>query len=249
MRLERLHPESGALTPEQAVSGLGLADLAPAERPYLALNMVATLDGKATVDGGTRAMSSEVDRELFHGLRTQVDAVLVGAGTVRAERYARIVKNDELRERRRREGLAPDPLTCVVSARLELPGDLPLLQDPDSRVLVATTARSELRDARAMVHYLRFEGAAVDLARLLGRLHSELGVRSVLCEGGPTLNAGLVRAGLVDELFLTLSSQLVGGSGLPTIVDGEGLPRPIGLELGWLARAGDELFGRYRVRR
>ena len=67
--------------------------------------MVSTLDGKATIDWRTQGLSTEVDRQLFHHLRTQADAVMVGAGTVREERYGRMTKNDELREKRVAEGL------------------------------------------------------------------------------------------------------------------------------------------------
>ena len=79
------------------------------DRPYLALNMVSTPDGKATVDGRTRAISSETDRELFHDLRTQADAVMAGAGPSATERYGRIVKNDELRAKRGARGAGARP--------------------------------------------------------------------------------------------------------------------------------------------
>jgi len=249
VQLERLHPEPGAMTPGEAVTGLDLAALAPRERPYLVLNMVATLDGKATIEGRTRAMSTDADREIFHHLRTQVDAVLVGAGTVRAERYGAITKSDELREKRRREGVRPDALACIVSGRLDLPSDLPLLGDPESEVLIATAARDRLEEPAARVEYLRSDGDEVDLPAVLERLRRDHGVRSILCEGGPTLNYGLFRGDLVDELFLTLSSKLTGGAHALTIVAGEGLPEPLDLELVSLLRCGEELFARYRVRR
>src|SRR5215212_841910 len=124
--LRRLHPDPALVTTEEATSGLRLGELAPADRPYLALNMVATLDGRIAIDGRSGPIGNEADREIFHGLRTQVDAVMVGAGTVLTERYGRMIKNDELRARRVNEGLSADPIACVVSARLNLPPDLPL---------------------------------------------------------------------------------------------------------------------------
>ena len=136
--LERLYPDRGATTPAELVSGLDLASRASADRPYLVLNMVSTLDGKATLEWRTEGISSETDRELFHQLRSRVDAVMVGAGTARTERYGRMVKRDDLREQRHAAGLDPDPLAVVVSATLDLPADLPLLQEPEERVLVAT---------------------------------------------------------------------------------------------------------------
>lgn len=248
MRVRRIHPDpAGPVTPTEAVGGLGLGDLAPAERPYLIVNMASTADGKATIDGRAGGIGNEADRQLFHALRTQVDAVLVGAGTVRAERYGRLVRDPALRARREREGLAPDPLACVVSGRLDLPSDLPLLQDPDSRVLVLTASEGELAGSAAGVEYLRAPGPPLALAPVLRALREEHAVRSLLCEGGPTLNSDLLREGLVDELFLTLAPKLAGGDAL-TIVAGERPSRPVELELVWALEAEGHLFLRYRVR-
>ena len=248
-RLRRILPEHAELTPTEAIAGLGLGGRAPPERPYLVLNMVATADGKAALGGRTKGLSGPTDRRVFRELRTQADAVMVGAGTARTERYGPLVRDPALREKRRREGLAPDPLACLVSGRLDLPGDLPLLRDPDSRVVVLTASRAALPEVPARVEYLREPGAPLHVSSLLGRLRGELGVRSVLCEGGPTLNASLLREGLVDELFLTLSPMLIGGARGLTIVAGEPLPAPVELELLWLLESGGHLFLRLRVRR
>ena len=246
MLLERLYPSPGETTPDELISRLDLASRAPAERPYLVLNMVSSLDGKATLQGNTRGLSGEPDRALFHNLRTQADAVMVGAGTLRVERYGRMVRRHELRDKRRREGLEPDPLAVIVSARLGLPSDLPLLQDPDSRVIVATASDAELGPVAAQVEYLR---TGEDLPLLMARLRADYGVRSVLCEGGPTLNAHLLAAGLVDELFLAISAKLVGGLEALTIVTGRALVEPIDMELVWLFGGDGDLFSRWRVRR
>ena len=131
--------------------------------------MVSSLDGKAAVEGTTRGLGSEADRELFHHLRTQADALLVGAGTVRRERYGRAVKTEALRAKREQEGLDPDLLTVIVSGRLDLPADLPLLQDPESRVAIATGAEHELEGTAGAdhlpAHRRRPAGAAGAAAR------------------------------------------------------------------------------------
>jgi riboflavin-specific deaminase-like protein len=249
VRLERLYPDRGETTTEEASSGLGLGGLAPPGRPYLVLNMVATADGRATIAGRSGPIGNEADRQLFHGLRTQVDAVMMGAGTLRAERYGRLVRDPERRERRRREGLDPDPLACIVSGRLDLPPDLPLLHDADSRVLIATASGAQLADCKATVAYLRAEaeaGARLDLERVSAVLRAEHGVRSVLCEGGPTLNGELIRRGLVDELFLCHAPKLTGGPDPLTIVEGV-LPETVELELVSLLESEGYLFLRYRL--
>jgi riboflavin-specific deaminase-like protein len=246
VHLERLYPERGETTPEELAAGLNLGELAPEGRPYLVVNMVSTLDGKATLEWRTRGISSDMDRAVFHHLRTQVDAVMVGAGTARTERYGRITKSDELREKRRAEGLEPDPLAVVVSGRLDLPADLPLLQEPQQRVLIATGSDAELMGVTSQVEYLRVGG---DLQLLTARLRDDYGVRSVLCEGGPTLNSHLLAAGVVDELFLTLSPKLVGGAAALTIVAGRELLEPSELAPVWVLESGGEVFTRWRLAR
>jgi riboflavin-specific deaminase-like protein len=245
VQLESLYPDRGQVTPEEAVSRLELGSLAPSDRPYLVLNMVSTLDGKATLEWRTEGISSDIDREVFHQLRTQTEAILVGAGTARTERYGRMVKRDDLREKRVGEGLDPDPLAVVVSARLDLPADLPILQDPEQRVLIATSSDARLEGVAAQVDYI---DTGDDLQLLMARLREEHGVRSVLCEGGPTLNSHLLAAGVVDELFLTLSPKLTGGAAALTIVAGRQLVEPAELEaVSVLAGEGD-LFTRWRIR-
>lgn len=247
--MRRLLPTPGTTTPEEATSGLRLHELAPPDRPYLVINMVMTADGAATVAGRTRALGDDVDREVFHGLRTQVDCVMVGAGTARIERYGRMVRDPARRERRRAEGLEPDPLACLVSGHLSLPQDNPLLQDPNSRVIVMTRLEGDLGPTRARVDYMREPPGRRELGPFVRRLHSEHGVRSVLCEGGPKLNATLLEEGLVDELFLSVAPKLVGGSPPITIVAGPTLPDPAELELLSALEADAYLFLRYKLRR
>lgn len=246
VELSRLYPRPGQTTPAEMTSGLDLGSRAPSGRPYLVLNMVSSLDGKAAMYGHTRDLSSPADRLIFHGLRTQADAILVGAGTARSERYGRATKSDELRARREAEGLDPDPLTVIVSGRLGLPSDLPILREPQARVVIATGAEHELEGTTAQITYSR---TGDDLQLLLAHLRDEHGVRSVLCEGGPTLNSFLMAAGLVDELFVTVAPKIVGGADALTLVAGRELLEPARAELVWLYECGGDLFFRWRLPR
>jgi riboflavin-specific deaminase-like protein len=241
--VQLIHPEHRPTSPEELATGLRLRELAPATRPYLGLNMVSSLDGKATLDWRTKGLSSDVDRRLFHHLRTQADAVMVGAGTAREERYGRITKNDELREKRVNEGLVPEALAVVVSGKLDLPPDLPLLNSPDQRVVIATGSEDELPGVTGDVEYAR---VGDDLPRLMAYLHEHHGVRSVLCEGGPTLNSFLFAADVVDELFLTLNPKILGGASALTIVAGRELVEPLEPALVSIAEADGELYTRWR---
>jgi 5-amino-6-(5-phosphoribosylamino)uracil reductase len=242
VQLRRLLPDGAIVTVDEAASGLGFSERAPASRPFVALNMVSSADGKATLAGRTAPMSAEADRELFHNLRTQADGVLVGAGTVRIERYGRLTKSDELRAKREREGVRPDALAVIVSRSLNLPADLPILGDPDSQVVIVTESGAELPECAARVEYVR-----APLADALGRLREDHDVRSLLCEGGPTLNSTLFAEGLVDELFLTVAPTVAGAGELLTIVEGPPLHAPAILDLLTAHEAGSHLFLRYRV--
>src|SRR3954447_14034292 len=115
MALRRLYPEPGEVAVEDAVAGLRLAEHAPDGRPYVIDNMVATADGRAAIEGRAGPIGSEADREMFLRLRTQADCVMVGAATLRAERYGHLVRDPALRAAREAEGLEPEPLGCVLT--------------------------------------------------------------------------------------------------------------------------------------
>jgi riboflavin biosynthesis pyrimidine reductase len=254
--LERMLPIGDPASVVEFVDGLGLwqsTGVAP-ERPRVLLNMISTADGRASLGGRSGPLSGEADRELFHGLRAAVDAVLVGAGTVRTERYGRLVADASRRELRRRRGLGEEPLACIVSGRLALDADIPLLQDPHARVavLTASAAGLSLPTAAAHVDYVRTARAGVlDLPAALAELSERFAVRTLLCEGGPHLAGQLLAAELVDELFLSVSPKLAGGEPAGgealRILAGAELEPPVELELLGVLRNGSDLFLRYGV--
>ncbi len=246
VQLRRLLPDAGSVTADELAGELDLAAAAPEARPYVVVNMVATVDGRASVAGRTAPISSAADRQIFHALRTRVDAVMVGAGTLRTERYGRLVRDPHRREQRVAAGLGADPLAIVVSGRLDLSCDLPLLADGASRVVVITASEASIEGCAAQVQYLR--SSPVDLPGVLARLRAEHGVRSILCEGGPSLNAALLACGLIDELFLTTVGKLAGGAGALTIIGSAPVDEPVGVGLRWLLECDGELFARYAVR-
>jgi riboflavin-specific deaminase-like protein len=252
--LERLLPPGVPAGPEEIVGDLGYRDrvAAPARRPYLILNMVSTVDGRASIGGRSGPLGDPADRELFRALRTAVDAVMVGAGTVRTERYRRIIPDAPSRRSRRERGLSEEPLACIVSDRLDLPADLPLLSDPAARVVVITSSAASLPATGAQIDYVRAQrDGRLDLRAALAELRERFAAATVLCEGGPHLNSQLLVAGLVDELFLSLSPKLAGGdrrSGETLrILAGAELEPPVELELAGALRSGSRLFLRYAV--
>ena len=244
--MRRLHPDPGETAVAEQVRSLDLVSMAHADRPYLVTNFVLTLDGHATIDGRSGAIGTEADTAMLVGLRTRVDAVMIGAGTMRAERYGRVIGDPAKRAQREREGLSHDPLMVIVSGRLDLPWDAPLFIEGHGRILIATSSADEVPVTTTSVGVLR-QPRGVDLTALMAHLRKERGVRALLCEGGPKLHAQLVEQGLVDELFVTHAPKLAGGGG-PGLLTGLAAQQRE-LELAWLLHeeTSGELFGRYRV--
>jgi riboflavin biosynthesis pyrimidine reductase len=253
-RLLRLLPPGAPASAAEIVEQFGLWErpsLAPG-RSRVLLNMVSSADGRATLGGRSGALSSPADRALFHGLRTAVDAVLVGAGTMRTERYGRLIGDESRRRERVQRGLTEEPIACIVSGRLELDGEIPLLREPAARVAILTASPASIPDASAQIEYIRagVEGH-LDLPRALKELCERFGVGTILCEGGPHLAYQLLAAGLLDELFLSLAptlagSEPAGGEALRIIAGGE-LQPPVALELLAVLQADSHLFLRYGV--
>ncbi|MDX6669469.1 MAG: hypothetical protein QOK04_2849 [Solirubrobacteraceae bacterium] len=247
--LRRIHPDSATVSVEEVVDGLDHAPMAPAARPYVFANMIGTADGKATIGGRSGPLGNDADRAMFQQLRTLPDAIMVGSGTLRAERYGRLVRDPALRERRKRRGLDPDPLGCVVTRSGRLPFDIPLFSEPGSRVVVYTSADGPFPETAADVSVIRMPAEEFTMTTVLERLRAEHGARSLLCEGGPTVLAALLAEDLLDELFLAVAPKLIGGADAPTVVDGTGLTDPRELDLAWVLESEGYLFLRYLTKR
>ncbi|HKH23176.1 MAG TPA: dihydrofolate reductase family protein [Solirubrobacterales bacterium] len=241
--VRRLLPDDAETTVAEQLAQLDFKDLPPPGRPYLLLNFATTLDGRAAINGRSGPIGSETDTEMLQRLRTRVDAVMIGAGTMRAERYGRMVSDPQLRAYRERTGLAHDPLAVIVSNRFELPWDATLFTDGGGRVVVFTASEEEPPETETPVKVVCHPGG-VDLDRALQWLRTTRGIRSVLCEGGPTLHGRLRETGLADELFLTIAPKIAGGEG-PRVLEGA-LPDVDDVELAWLLESEGELYARYR---
>lgn len=210
--------------------------------PYVLLNMVSTIDGRAALDGSTRRLGGPADLEMLLELRVLADAVLIGAGTVRAEGYGRLMRSEARRKRREAAGLAADPVAVMVSRGLDVPWDAGLFAAPDQPVLIYTSSDAPVPPTPAPVEAVVLDSLKPEV--VLDDLRRR-GVGILLSEGGPTLNAWMLEAGAVDELFLTLTPLLTGHTHEPTIVGGAGLPVPIDARLKWLLRHEETLFLRY----
>ncbi|WP_051222998.1 dihydrofolate reductase family protein [Conexibacter woesei] len=243
--LTRLDGEGGR-SAREVVAALGLsAAVTAGGRPRVVADMVASVDGRAAVDGRSVALGNPADRALLRELRCAADAILVGTGTLRAERYASLLDDDQ-RARRVASGRAEHPIVATVSRRLELPVDeAPLFGEPGVPIVVFTESSAAPPPVAAALTVVRFAPGTLTLAGALGALATDSGVRGVLCEGGPSLLRRLIAEDALDDLLLTVAPLAVGGAG-PGILDGDvlGPPAPR-LALRDVHRSEDHLFLHY----
>lgn len=235
---------SGARAAQEVVERLALG-AGKDGRPRVAAAMIASLDGRATIDGRSGGLGHPADRELFRELRTAADAVLVGRNTIIVERYADLL-DDHQRDRRIAAGLGRDPVLATVDRHGHLaPDDVPIFGEEKARVRVYREQDGPSFDeAAAAVRVVEMGEGEVDFPAILADLYEHDDVRGVTCEGGPRLLHELVSQGCLDDLVLTIAPLLAGGAG-PTILTGDALPDPHRLELVDIHRADDHLFLHY----
>lgn len=217
------------------------AELPEDARPYVMINMVTSLDGRTAVDGRASSIGGQTDRLVMRTLRSKADAVMTGAGTLRAEKM-------DLRTP------AEGSLAVIISPS----GDFPLENAVHDSLLVFTSTAVLPERLREISRRARVESVLPPdtpdkhLALVLESLKEDHGVRTLLVEGGPVLNYSLVSGGYVDEVFTTLAPKLLGGSSedAPGIIHGPQLPpeSPHHLTLVSAYNAGGEIYLRYTIR-
>ena len=223
------------------------------DRPFVYLNMAMTADGKITsAKREYPKFTSPVDRKTMDRLRAEADAILVGAGTLRADDPPLHVRDAEMLAHRRSLGKSDGLLNVLVTRSLSI--------DPNSRFfrdervagrIVATVAEAPADRVAAFegkAEVWRVGRGSVDLPDLLRRLRAR-GVERLLVEGGGEMNWAFVRDDLVDELFITVAPAILGGRDAPTLCEGEGLAMADQRRLRLLSTevAGDEIFTRWAV--
>jgi riboflavin biosynthesis pyrimidine reductase len=219
------------------------------ERPFVRCNMVSTFDGAIAVNGTSGSLGGAADRTVFQTLRSRSDVILVGAGTMRAERYGPARLSDELRQLRRVEGRQPVPPIAVVTLSGNLDWTSPFFTQAEQRPMVFTTSGVDAQVRRKGEEVADFVVAgedSVEPRRILDYFNSA-GYRSVLLEGGPSLNGDFARAGLLDEVCLTLSPHLLGGVG-SRILGGSELASLVNVDIAHLLEEDGFLFARLAVR-
>lgn len=198
--------------------------------PRVTACWVASLDGRSTLDGRSSGLSGRADRAVLRGLRAEADAVLVGSRTAAIERYRRSRVNPAL------------PFLIVSRDPGALPVDIPLLQDPDADVRILTWGGASGPVVPAHLEVVRVPDAGMRAA--LAAV-SAMGLRRVLCEGGPTLLGLLIAEDLVDELAVTFAPLLAGGGEQPVLAGTSGSRALRGFALDSLRTVEDYAFARY----
>jgi 5-amino-6-(5-phosphoribosylamino)uracil reductase len=223
-------------------------------QPFVLMNMAMTADGKiATANRALSSFGSARDREHLLELRATVDAVLVGARTADSAAINLGPGPARFRRLRVRNRLAEYHLRVIVSGSGSLDPGAEVFKHRFSPVLVLTTGRAapaKLRQLQAVADEVKVLGRAeINFREAFGWLRGKWGVKRLLCEGGGGLNDALFRAGLVDELHLTICPKIFGGRNAPTIADGSGfrhLTEALSLEIRSFEHIGNEVFAVFR---
>jgi riboflavin biosynthesis pyrimidine reductase len=230
--VRQIYPGEAALTDAGIAARYACPDRAAGSAPWVRANMVASMDGAATLKGRSGGLSSEWDKQVFAMLRAITDVILVGAGTARAERYGPVRPQTEGRRWAwLREGRTPSPPIAVVTRQLDLDLGSALVADSpqDARTIIITTESAppeRLAAAARTADVLVAGETMVDGAVALNGL-AERGHRCILVEGGPHLLSHVAGAGRLDELCLTVS-PLLAGPDAGRIVQGDPLPAGAG---------------------
>jgi riboflavin biosynthesis pyrimidine reductase len=210
--------------------------------PTLRVNFIASLDGAVTVGGLSGGLHGPGDKEIFDSLRMVCDALIVGSGTIKAEKYDALRLTPEAREWRRAHGLPEFPLMVVVSRSLDLDLDQLIFADAPIRPVVLTHAAAPVERLAGVADVIAVGDGEVDLAAGVAELRAR-GAGQLLCEGGPSLLGAMIAADLVTELCLTVSPLLVGGGPGRIAAGAPGIVREMSLR--HVLTLGDMLFLRY----
>lgn len=241
--MRALLPQPGPVHPASAHAAASRP--APAHRPWVLVNMVASADGATAVEGVSGGLGGPADKVVFSALRAVADVILVAAGTARAEAYGPPRTPEDRRAERTARGQRPYPRLALVTGSLDLDPRSPMFTEAPEPPLVYTVAQAPAARRSALAPQAELVDAGtdrVDLAAVLADL-GRRGVATVLCEGGPGLIGQLAAADLIDELDLTTSPLLVGGDSRRVAVGPPTPPR--GLVLAHLWEDDGTLFARY----
>ena len=222
--------------------------------PFVFVNMAMTADGKiATANRAVSSFGSTRDHKHLLELRATADAVMAGARTVDSAAINLGPGPARFRRLRLNNGLMEYNLRIIVSGNGSLNPNAEVFKHRFSPILILTTGRASkarLRQLLALADEVKICGKReINFRKAFCWLHGEWGVKRLLCEGGGGLNDALFRAGLVDELHLTICPKIFGGRNAPAIADGRcfrRLAEALPLQIKSFKRIGNEVFAVFR---
>ncbi len=218
--------------------------------PFVFVNMAMTADGKiATANRAVHSFGSARDLRHLYELRATADAVMSGARTVEISKSIMGNGGEKFRQRRLKHALAEYNLRIIVSGSGSINLEAKIFQHKFSPIIILTTARiskAQLAKLRRVAEDVKICGKAeINFRAAMRWLRTKWNVQRLLCEGGGELNEAMFRAGLVDEIHLTICPKIFGGHTAPTIADGQGFSRladAAPFQLKSIKRVRDEAF-------
>jgi riboflavin-specific deaminase-like protein len=221
-------------------------------RPLVILHFAITVDGKVSTSRGTPAhFTSTRDKQRLLEIRALADAVLVGRRTLETDRMTIDLPDAQAHQRRTEEGKSEYPLRVILSGSGNISTTLPIFNRGNAPILIYSTERMAPSQRRLLSEHATVHLSAsdeVDVLWLLRHLYDRYQVRSLVCEGGPTLVKALANTDVIDEIYLTIAAKIFGGAtaagltGLP----GEFLPASRQFRLIDIDRGEDECYLHYQ---
>lgn len=224
------------------------------ERPRVIANFARTADGKISTRNHTPSgFTSNADLRRLLEIRAMGDAVIVGRNTLAADSMSMTLRDDDLRQSRLDAGRPAEPLRVMISATGNLNPKWKVFQTAGARrVIFSTTAiTADSKKALTPLADLHLSPSEqVDLGTMLRTLRNDYGVKTLVCEGGPTLFRGLAEIGAMDQVYLTFAPCVFGGAEAPTLTgtDPQFFPAPVKLRLQTMETKGGECYASYQVR-
>lgn len=223
------------------------------DRPFVFINSGMSADGKlSTRERKQVKISGKLDFERVDELRAQTDAVMIGIGTVLSDDPSLTVKSPERRAARRTAGKSENPARIIVDSSARTPIDADIFKKGEGLRIIAVSnsapaEKIKLLKEKALV--IKTGTLKVDLTELVGKL-KEMGINTLMVEGGATLNWGMLSAGLVDEVYTFVGNLIIGGKTAPTFTDGEGFTEAelLGLELVSAEKIGEGVLLKWKVK-
>ncbi len=204
------------------------------DRPFIFINSAMSADGKlSTKERKQVRISGKIDFERMDELRAQADAIMVGIGTVLSDDPSLTVKSAERKAARKAAGKNENPTRIIVDSSARTPLDADVFKKGEGLRIIAVSnkapgERVEKLEKKALV--IKTGTDKVNLSELARKL-KEIGINTLMVEGGATLNWGMLSAGIVDEIYTFVGNLIIGGSTAPTFTDGEGFSEAELLEL------------------